>query len=124
MLNAHTSQLDLLGYKPPARFDGWSFRQDLDAQRLKTLLHKVFWCLLDGNWWTLAQLKTVCGGSEAGISARLRDLRKPHFGGFTVHHRRRSGANGCWEYRLATGLLRREQVEAVFGKGESHGEHN
>jgi len=114
MTAAHTSQLDLLGYRPGPQFDGFTYRRELDQVRLTTLFRRVFWCLINGEWWTLAQLKTVCGGSEAGISARLRDLRKPHFGGFTVHHRRRSGANGCWEYRLATGLLRREQVEAIF----------
>ncbi len=116
--SVHSGQLELTGYKAPPRFDGFTFRQDLDGERLKTLLQKVFWCLLDGNWWTLAQLKGQCGGSEAGISARLRDLRKYRFGGFTVHHRRRPGCErgGCWEYRLATGLLRREQVEAVLGR--------
>jgi hypothetical protein len=37
--------------------------------------------------------------SEAGVSARIRDLRKAQYGGFTVL-RRSTGAKGIFEYRL------------------------
>ena len=43
-------------------------------------------------------LSPMVGGSEAGISARLRDLRKPRFGGYTVERRRVDG--GLFEYRI------------------------
>jgi len=43
----------------------------------------------------------IGGGSEAGISARLRDFRKIKFGGHKVYRRRRGEASkGLHEYRL------------------------
>ena len=114
----HSAQLDLLGARP-ALFSGWTYRKELDQARLSSMLRRVLFALLDGRWWTLPELRAECGGTEPGISARVRDLRKRHFGGFTVHHRRRHGLEkqGVWEYRLATGLLRKEQLDAIFGPG-------
>lgn len=43
----------------------------------------------------------------ASISARLRDLRKPKFGGYVVERRRRTV--GTWEYRVS---LPAEESEA------------
>jgi hypothetical protein len=54
--------------------------------------------MLDGQWRTLSQIVLHVGGSEAGVSARLRDLRKQKFGAYTVNGRRRSG--GLWEYQV------------------------
>jgi hypothetical protein len=54
--------------------------------------------MLDGTWRTLEGIRSTVGGSEAGISARLRDLRKPRFGGYGVERRRVSG--GLFEYRV------------------------
>jgi hypothetical protein len=52
----------------------------------------------DGVWRTLAEIKEAVGGSEAGISARLRDARRPAVGGFIVERRRRGApAAGLWE---------------------------
>ena len=48
--------------------------------------------------YTLAQIADDCAASEASVSARLRDLRKPRFGGHTVERRRRT--QSVWEYRL------------------------
>jgi hypothetical protein len=52
----------------------------------------------DGGWWTMARLAEVARCSEAAASARVRDLRKPRFGGYTVE--RRHVRDGLWEYRL------------------------
>jgi hypothetical protein len=55
----------------------------------------------DGAWRTLEEIRSRVGGSEAAISARLRDLRKDKFGGHIVESRRRGdGSRGLWEYRL------------------------
>jgi hypothetical protein len=54
--------------------------------------------MLPGGWWTLPQLAAATGYPEASISARIRDLRKPKFGGHTVE--RRHVSKGLWEYRL------------------------
>ena len=37
--------------------------------------------------------------SESAISARIRDLRKNQFGGYTVNSRPRHGCN-AWEYQI------------------------
>jgi hypothetical protein len=111
---AHSQQSDLFDYRP-IRFDGWLYREVLDRARLTTQLRRVCFALLDGRWWTLKALALEVNGSVTGVSARLRDLRKPRFGGFTVQNRRRPGAedSGVWEYRL--NAVRPEQVDAIFG---------
>ena len=82
-------------------FDGQSFDPTLDEKRLTTQLERVKALLLDGNWRTLHEIQASVGGSEAGISARCRDLRKERFGGFVVQRRRRGRAEeGLWEYSL------------------------
>jgi len=112
----HSAQLELLNYRPGPTFDGWTFRRDYDQGRLATSLQRVFFALLDGHWHPLAELRKVAGSAA---DSRLRDLRKGKFGGFTIHARRdlRNPKSGCWEYRLATGLLRHEQIHTVL-KGE------
>jgi uncharacterized membrane protein len=51
-----------------------------------------------GDWWTLAELARATGYPEASISARLRDLRKPKFGGYTVE--RQYVERGLFRYRV------------------------
>ena len=51
-----------------------------------------------GHWWTLRQLVERCGGTEASISARLRDLRKLKHGGHTVERKRVK--DGLFVYRI------------------------
>ena len=80
-------------------FDGETYDEALDHDRLKTQLDRVFFLMLDRKWHTLSYLSSHSGGSEAGVSARLRDLRKPRFGSQEVLRRRRDG--GLWEYKLA-----------------------
>ena len=83
-------------------FEGHSFSKPLDAIRLGRQLAAVQTALADGGWWTLAELAAVAGGSEAGVSARLRDLRKKKWGSHTIERRRRGDpTSGHFEYRLA-----------------------
>jgi hypothetical protein len=82
----------------PSLFDGPALERDLDDPRLTTQLALVYRALRGGGWWTLAELAYYSGGSEAGVSARLRDLRKKKWGGHTVVRRRRQG--GLHEYRM------------------------
>jgi hypothetical protein len=57
--------------------------------------------MLSGEWLTLAELEGFTGHPQASISARLRDFRRPKFGGHTVERRRRGGpSSGTYEYRL------------------------
>lgn len=71
-----------------------------DVARLETQLERVRHVLLavKGRWVTLGALRSVVGGSDSGVSARVRDLRKAQFGGYTVERRRLP--NGVWQYRI------------------------
>jgi hypothetical protein len=80
------------------RFDGDTFDAELDGDRLTSQFKRVSLLMRDGQWRTLFDIAEHVGGSEAGVSARLRDLRKPKFGGYFVERRRRN--KGLWEYRL------------------------
>lgn len=79
-------------------FGGDTFLPDRDGQRLMTELRLVEAALADGEWWTLAELAQRVGKPEASVSARLRDLRKPKFGGRRVERRYVGG--GVFGYRL------------------------
>lgn len=68
-----------------------------DGERLRTQMDRVRSIMESGEWFTLNVLALCAGGSEASVSARIRDLRKE---GRTVYARRIPGANGLWEYRL------------------------
>ena len=93
-------QLDLWSHSPRARarFDGTTYDPERDHNRLKSLLDRVRTVMNDGKWHTLAELGRWAEGSEAGVSARLRDLRKRRFGAYRVDRRRIVG--GLYEYRL------------------------
>lgn len=84
----------------PSQFDGDTFDAEHDQARLETQLAKVRSLMLDGQWRTLCQIQAVCGGSEAGISARLRDLRKLKNGGYAVERQRVLG--GLYAYRVVS----------------------
>jgi PleD family two-component response regulator len=59
-----------------------------------------------GTWLTLGELRALTSYGEASISAQLRHLRKPEYGGYELLKRHREdalrGARGesLWEYRL------------------------
>lgn len=80
-------------------FDGATYSEELDGPRLRSQLERVRHALDDGEWWTLSELHDYAQGSEAGVSARLRDLRKPKHGGMVVE-RERCGESGLWRYRM------------------------
>jgi hypothetical protein len=68
------------------------------------------------TWLTLHELARLTGYGEASVSAQLRNLRKPEYGGFVLDKQRRAvdevarcevvrGELGLvWEYRLHRGL--------------------
>jgi hypothetical protein len=79
-------------------FDGQTL-DDRDTPRLKRQLDGVLRALKTGGWWTLSRLAEEAGGSEAGVSARIRDLRKLRWGAHTIDRRRLPG--GLYQYQLA-----------------------
>ena len=78
-------------------FDGRTFVQSRDGERLGKQMTAVLSHLQDGDWWTLAGLSAVTGAPEASVSARLRDLKKPRFGSHVIE--RRHVRRGLWQYR-------------------------
>jgi hypothetical protein len=81
-------------------FDGATYEASKDQQRLSRQLRGVYEAVRVPGWYTLRQLSEIAHASEASVSARLRDLRKDKFGGFTIERRRVSG--GLFEYRLVS----------------------
>lgn len=87
--------------QPTLDFDGHTLSEDPDApRRLTGQMLRVVRVMGDGQWRTLATLALLAApATEASVSARLRDLRKPKFGGHTVE--RKLVAPGLYEYRVA-----------------------
>ena len=85
--------------KPRFRFDGATFDPVKDSARISTQMLKVASLMADGQWRTLREIGEAVDAPEASVSARLRDLRKKRFGGFTVGRQRR-GDGGLFEYRV------------------------
>ncbi len=114
---------------------GPAYEPRLDRVRLRTQLSVIRDVMLSaaecGTWCTLRELGQITGYGEASISAQLRHLRKPQFGGYVVEKRRRRGEGlragsgpagavgvGVWEYRVQTGggwSRQRESPEASGG---------
>lgn len=86
---------------PRFQFDGATYVPERDHDRLASLLVRVrhFMLWADGEWMTPKQIMDAVNHWDwASISARLRDLRKPKFGGYDVQRKR--GENGLHYYRL------------------------
>lgn len=87
---------------PRAKHDG-RVLEPVDHPRLGDQLQAVYDLMRDQVWRTLAAIESDLKArghhvSPTGISARLRDLRKPKFGFHTVH--RESLGGGLYRYRL------------------------
>ena len=86
-------------------FDGVTYVPELDKVRLTGQLKRVHARMSDSRWHTIGDIckwLSVDGKrySEAGISARIRDLRKAKFGEFEVQRKR---INNLFYYRLVVG---------------------
>lgn len=92
-----SAQLDIF-------FDGSTYEAQHDQARLSSLLDNVRNLMLDGRFRTLAAITRIVGGTEASVSARLRDLRKSRFGSYTVERRAvEARKRGLFEYRVIKG---------------------
>jgi hypothetical protein len=98
---ADTAQPSLFDTQSRPVFDGDTFEPARDAARLAGQLARVRQLMADGAWRTLREIAIHVGASEAGASARLRDLRKARFGGHTVE--RKYVADGLFAYRVVEG---------------------
>ena len=86
----------------PPVFGGTTYNAEQDEVRLSGQMLAVYGCMSDQQWRTLAEIRALIKcGSEAGISARLRDLRKKTCGQNIVNKRRRGDPSvGIYEYQL------------------------
>lgn len=79
-------------------FDGATYDHARDCTRLAEQTQAVFAIMKDGQYHTLSDIARMTGAPEASVSARLRDLRKPRFGGHTVN--RQYVRRGLFQYQL------------------------
>ncbi len=83
-------------------FDGETYEPAKDGPRLGTLLERVWSLMSDGEWRNLEDISKATGGTEASVSARLRDFRKPRNSWrFRVNEvQRKRVTGGLWVYRF------------------------
>jgi DNA modification methylase len=85
------------------RFDGSDYDPCWDGERLTAQHQRIRSLMLDGLWRTLTDIEDTTGDPPASISAQLRHLRKPRFGGFFVDKRTKGDrSRGLYEYRVDT----------------------
>lgn len=98
-------------------FSGSDYSPELDKERLTGQLKAIKTLIADGKWYTLAEISHQTGAGEASVSAQLRNLRKPEFGGYTIEKQRR-GESGLFEYRLVIMPLANIKLKEVNGQVE------
>lgn len=90
-------QLTLADAQP----EGGTYEPSLDRSRLGAQAQRVLDLMADGRWRSLQEIALATSDPQASVSARLRDLRKPAFGGHTIDRRHRGDPKlGIYEYRL------------------------
>ncbi len=82
-----------------ARYEG-PVDPKIDFDRLQTQTAVIRYLMIDGVWRTLDEIEKITGYPQASISAQLRHLEKPRFGGHIKNKRRRYEDKGVWEYQI------------------------
>lgn len=112
------SQLELLGWKPPASpqqdgdLDIWK-----DGPRLNSLMFRTFRLMMPpigqqySRWFEIDELETALDARWSSIGSRLRDMRKPKFKCPCDYEHDERGA-GVFVYRL----VRREMPWPIAGR--------
>lgn len=67
-------------------------------------LKRVFELMQDGAARTLDEIANALGISESSAGARLRDLRKPRFGGYTVKREKLATSRNVYTYAVTDAL--------------------
>ncbi len=79
-------------------FNGPDYDHERDHERLSAQMERVWDCIKDGQPRTLRQIADATNDPEASVSAQLRHLRKPRFGGHTIT--KEHLGHGLYHYRL------------------------
>ena len=90
-----------------ARFDGADYDHIRDYTRLEGQIFDIYLSIKDERWYTLAQIERGTGHPQASISAQLRNLRKPRFGGFVIKREHVKG--GLYRYRIDLQAERKQE---------------
>jgi hypothetical protein len=80
------------------KFNGADYTPERDDVRLTGQILRIWDVVKDQEWRTLRQIADLTGDPEASVSAQLRHLRKPRFGGHTVE--REYILNGLYKYKV------------------------
>jgi hypothetical protein len=104
--------------------------RSLDADDLRTQVEVIRDVMLSASdcntWLTLHEIAEMTRYGEASISAQLRHLRKPAFGGYRVDKRRRIGAGEIIvsrpERKPSGGGIGAAEAVATQPRGRSRGE--
>ena len=72
---------------------------EIDGVKLKGKMLLLFEMMKSGQWVTSEPVMRRIDCKEAAATARIRDLRKPQYGGHTVNTELRGGV---WHYQLET----------------------
>ena len=95
---SHTLGFVVIAVDVKGARDGATFDFAEDCTRLDNQAEQIYGLMNDGVWRSLNGIAIITGYPEASVSARLRDFRKPKFGGHTVNRKRITG--GLWIYQL------------------------
>lgn len=85
-------------YETRRRYDGSDYVPVRDDARLDRQYDRIYGLMRDGGWRTLSQIEVATGDPAASISAQLRHMRKPRFGGHVLN--KRYLGEGLFEYQL------------------------
>lgn len=88
----------VLDFSIHLKFNGSDYDPARDNRRLTGQLLRVWDLMKDQRWRTLKELAVATGDPEASVSAQLRHLRKPRFGGHIVE--KEHIRNGLFRYRV------------------------
>lgn len=80
------------------KFNGSDYIPERDDVRLTGQILRVWDVVKDQKWRTLREIADLTCDPEASVSAQLRHLRKPRFGGHTVE--KEYIDNGLYKYRV------------------------
>ncbi len=91
------------------KFDGDHYDHEIDCERLTGQMLDVLNCIIKKNsagslWWTVKEIEQETGHPQPSISAQIRNLRKPRFGGFHIEGRYKADNRRIFEYKLSFGV--------------------
>lgn len=81
-------------------FRGAGYKTAADHERLSNQHYRVRDLMLDGQWRTLEEIHEATGDPTPSISAQLRFLTQPRFGGYIKKKQIRNGMPGLFEYQI------------------------